>query len=183
MVVERASTERVTAVSDSGQRPVAPRFVADVGGVAAVEFGLVGSMFILLMCFWIQLGLTTFMQTTLDNAVRNEARLIRTGVITAGQSSTFAAKLCADVQFLMTCSKIQYNVVAGNTFASLNSAIPINSSNQMTTTGFSPGTSGQDVLVQVDYPVPLYLPIISRFIGQNGGVFIYSSVAFQNEPF
>ncbi len=53
----------------------------------------------------------------------------------------------------------------------------------MINTQFSPGVSGQDVLVQVSYTRPIYIPIVSSFLGKNGNVMTYSSVAFQKEPY
>ena len=155
----------------------------DIRGAAAVEFGLIGGLFLLLVCFWIEIGLSLFMQTAIDRAVRKESRLIRTGAITASGASTFAANLCSDLQALMTCSNIQVNVSSASTFAALSSAVPTNGSSRMTTTGFAPGSSGQDVIVQVGYARSLYFPVVGSFIGQNGTLLVYSSLAFQNEPF
>ncbi len=151
--------------------------------MAAVEFGLIGTAFMLVMCFWIELGLTLFMQTSLDNAVRNEARLIRIGDITSAGAATFASKLCNDLQFIMNCANIQYNVVSGSSFSALPSTITTNSSGQLTSTQFNPGSSGDDVLVQVAYTRPIYIPIIAPYLGTGGNRMVYSSVAFQNEPF
>ena len=167
----------------SGLYSNASALVRDIRGAAAVEFGLVGGMFLVLISFWVEIGLSLFMQTALDRAVRKEARLIRTGAITASGASTFAANLCGDLQVLMTCSNIQVNVASAASFAALSSAVPRNSASRMTTTGFAPGGSGQDVIVQVGYARSLYFPVVGNFIGQNGTLLVYSSVAFQNEPF
>ena len=158
-------------------------FGRDSRGAAAVEFGLIGGLFVTLICFWMEIGLSLFMQTTLDRAVRKEARLIRTGAITASGGSTFAADLCADLQALMTCSAIQVNVASASSFAALSAAVPTNASSQMTTTGFAPGGSGQDVIVQVGYSRALFFPILRSVLGQNGTLLVYSSLAFQNEPY
>ena len=163
--------------------PDAPTLRRDIRGAAAVEFGLIGGLFVLLICFWIEIGLSLFMQTALDRAVRKESRLIRTGAITASGASTFAANLCADLQVLMTCSNIQVNVASASSFAALSSAVPTNGASRMTTTGFAPGGSGRDVIVQVGYTRALFLPIVKAFIGQNGTLLVYSSLAFQNEPY
>lgn len=152
-------------------------------GVAAVEFGLIGGLFLLLIGFWIEIGLALFMQAALDRAVRKEARLIRTGAITASGASTFASNLCADLRALMTCSDIQVNVASASSFAALSSAVPTTASSRMTATGFAPGGSGQDVIVQVGYTRNLYFPIVKSVLGQNGTLLVYSSLAFQNEPF
>ena len=161
------------------------RFRRDQRGAAAIEFGLIGGMLIMLTCFWIELGLTLFMQATLDNAVRKEARLIRTGQITASGASTFKANLCSDLSVLMSCTGVQVNVVSASTFAALasSSTVPSDASSRMTTTGFAPGGSGADVVVQVGYTRPIYIPIVDNVLGKNGTLLIYSAVAFQNEPY
>ena len=65
----------------------------------------------------------------------------------------------------------------------LSAAVPVNASSQMTVTGFAPGGSGQDVIVQVGYSRALFFPIVRSVLGQNGTLLVYSSLAFQNEPY
>ena len=155
----------------------------EVSGAAAVEFGLIAGMFVMMICVWLELGLTLMQQAALDRAVLKEARLIRTGVITASGENTFKANLCADLSAVMTCGDIQYNVASGSSFASLSAAVPSSSTSRMTTTGFSPGSSGSDVIVQVGYTRKVAVPLAASVVGQNGTLLIYSSVAFQNEPY
>lgn len=160
-------------------------FVRDLRGAAAVEFGLVGLIFMMVFCFILEVGLTMFMQTALDQATLVASRLIRIGSIqTAGGSVTpFTTALCNKLSALMTCSAIQYNVVSGSTFASLSTTVTTNSSNQMSGTQFTPGTAGQDVVVQVGYTRTIYLPFVSSFLGKNGTLLMVSTAAFQNEPY
>lgn len=148
-----------------------------------MEFAFVGFVFILFLAVWIELGLSLFMQAALDRAVRKEARLIKIGTITSTGSATFKSNLCSDLAALMTCSLIQVNVTSGTTFASLSSNVSTTTANTMSTTGFAPGSSSSDVMVQVGYTRPLFFPIVSSVLGKNGYMFIYSSLAFQNEPF
>ena len=152
-------------------------------GATAVEFGFVALIFITFISTWMELGLVIFMQSTLDRAVRKESRLIKVGTITASGASTFAANLCSDLSALMTCSLIQVNVTSGSTFSSLSSTVTTTSANRLATTGFNPGGSGDNVMVQVGYTMPLIIPLVSSLIGKNNSYFFYSSLAFQNEPF
>lgn len=165
------------------QRKALRTFVRNEGGSSAVEFGLIGMMFFLLIGMWIELGLMVFMQTTLDNAVRKEARLIRTGQITASGASTFKTNICNDVAALMTCANVQVNVISGPSFASLSNQVPTDANNRMTSTSFSPGSSGSAVVVQVGYTRPLTFALAAPFIGKNSSQLVYSSIAFQNEAF
>ena len=158
-------------------------FLRSEGGASAVEFGLIGMMFFLLIGMWIELGLMVFMQTTLDHAVRKESRLIRTGQITASQASVFKTALCNDIAALMKCDNVQINVVSGPSFASLSNQVPTDATSHMTTTGFFPGASGSDVVVQVGYTRPITFALAAPFIGKNSAQLVYSSVSFQNEAF
>lgn len=157
------------------------RFWRNCRGAVAVEFGLVGTMFILSFCFCIELGLTLFMQTALDNATRDAARRLRTGQVTT--ATAFAQALCNDLSVLMTCSSVKYNVVSGSSFSALSTTVTTNASNQMTGTQFTPGSSGDDVVVQVGYTRTIYLPIVNSVLGKNGTLLMVSTLAFQNEPY
>jgi Flp pilus assembly protein TadG len=159
------------------------RFATDSAGTTSVEMGFIGGLFVLFLCIWVELGLTLFMQSALDRAVRKESRLIRTGTITSSAASTFTTKICNDMMSIIDCSKLQVNVAAGTSFASLSAAYTTDTSDHLITTGFNTGMSGQDVVVQVGYTRALYLPIVSAFLGKNNNVLIVSSIAFQNEPF
>lgn len=160
-------------------------FLRNNRAAVAIEFGLTAMMFGLVLCFIIELGLTVFMQMTLDQATRVASRLIRTGSIqSAGGSVTpFTTALCTRMSLLMTCSSIQYNVVSGATFSALSTTLTVNSSNKMTGTQFTPGTSGQDVVVQVGYARRLFFPVVSSILSTNGTLLMVSTVAFQNEPY
>lgn len=167
--------------SSAGVRPGRTRTLpGDEHGTAAVEFGLVGLMFTLILLFTIEAGVAMFAQTALDEATRVASRLIRTGAVTSSGASTFVSALCAKLPLVPNCSSsIQYNVVSGSSFASLSTAVTSNSANKMTGTQFTPGTTGQDVVVQVGWT----MPVVGSFIGKNGSMLLVSTVAFQNEPF
>ena len=98
-------------------------------------------------------------------------------------STDFATAVCNDLSALMTCSAIKYNVVSGSNFASLSTSVTVDSQNRMTGTHFVPGTSGQDVVVQVSYTRTLVMPVVNAVLGANGSVLLVSTLAFQNEPF
>lgn len=152
----------------------------NAAGTAAVEFALMGLLITLALFVILEVGIAMAVQTTLDEANRVASRLIRTGAVTSTGASTFVAALCAHLPLLPNCtSTIQYNVVSGSSFASLSTAITTNSANQMIGTQFSPGTTGQDVVVQVGWA----LPVVASLLGKNGSVLLVSTVAFQNEPF
>jgi Flp pilus assembly protein TadG len=159
------------------------RFLRNDRAAAALEFAIGGSIFILLICMIIEVDLIIFTQSVLDNAARDAARLIRTGQIqNAGGSVTpFTNRLCTDVGSLIPCSKIQYNVQSASQFSSLNATVKINGSGQMKNTQFTPGTAGQDVLVQVGYYRKTIVPWLQTYLTNNQ--MLVSTIAFQNDPY
>jgi Flp pilus assembly protein TadG len=160
------------------------QFLRHDGGAHAVEFAIVSPVFILLICIAVELGLVLLTQSNINYATRDASRLIMTGQVqTGGGESVFTNKICGDVNVLITCSSLQYNVQSGGAFSDLNGTVVANSSGNMTTTGFSPGGPGSDVLVQVGYAFPCIIPIACSHIGTNGKLLLVATVAFQNEDF
>jgi Flp pilus assembly protein TadG len=163
-------------------RPLA-RFLRDIGGAHAVEFALIAPVFILLICIVIELGLSLIIQSNINYATRDASRLILTGQVqTGGGMSVFTKKICDAVNILISCGNLQYNVQSDTTFGTLTPAHATPSGN-MSTTGFSPGGPGSDVLVQVGYPFPCIIPFACNLISTNGTVLLISTVAFQNENY
>jgi Flp pilus assembly protein TadG len=159
-------------------------FLRHDGGAHAVEFAIVSPVFILLICMAVELGLILLTQSNINYATRDASRLIMTGQVQTGAGeSVFTSKICGDVNVLITCSSLQYNVQSGGAFSDLNGTVVANSSGNMTTTGFSPGGAGSDVLVQVGYAFPCIVPIACNYIGTNGKLLLVATVAFQNEDF
>lgn len=139
----------------------------------------------MILCFIVEIGMSLLMQSTLDEATRTASRLIRTGSIqrSGGLPGPFQAALCAKVKLLMDCSEIRYNVVAGDVFKALPTAIQTDSDDHLAGTSFVPGTAEQDVVVQVGYTRTLYFPILRDVIGTRGKLLLVSTVVFQNEPY
>jgi Flp pilus assembly protein TadG len=160
------------------------RFLRHIGGAHAVEYALISPVFILLICMSLELGAVLLVQSNINYATRDAARLILTGQVqTGGGVSAFTTKLCGDVNVLITCSNLEYNVQSASTFSALNATVQTNSSGQMTNTQFSPGGPGSDVLVQVGYPFPCIIPVACNYIATNGNLLLVSTVALQSEDY
>jgi Flp pilus assembly protein TadG len=157
-------------------------------GAMAVEFALVGPLFVFLVAVAFDLGLVVFTQSVMDNAVRDAARLIETNQ-SGSTASAFAAKLCTDMEGLIPCSDLQYYVQAAGSFSAISPAVHTNSSGDLQFNGsFAPGTPGQDVVVQVAYKRPtlipwtlVYLDGTTSTISKTSNLLV-STVVFQNEP-
>ncbi|MCJ2023841.1 TadE/TadG family type IV pilus assembly protein [Methylobacterium sp. J-067] len=160
------------------------RFRPDLGihrdrsGVTAIEFGLLAPVFLLILCAWIEVGLCLMMESTLDNAVRDASRLIRTGSAT---EATFKAAICAKMP-VIPCASITYNVQSGSSFSAL-SVIAVSSTSTLASTGFNTGSSGSDMLVQVAYSKPAFFSSLLKAAGFGGNILIMTTLAFQNESY
>jgi len=144
--------------------------------VAAVEFALLGSTFLLLVCMIFELGLILFTQSVMDNALRDASRQIMTGQITT--SSAFVTKVCGEVGNLITnCSSggLKYYVQTNATFSSMTIQTSFASNS------FSAGSStNDDVLAQIAYQRSTIIPWAATYL--HGNNLIVSTLAFQNEP-
>lgn len=148
-------------------------------GVTAVEFALLAPVFLMIFCAWTEVGLCLLMESTLDNATRDASRLIRTGSAT---EATFKAAVCAKVSPMIPCSGITYKVQSGSSFASL-SYVAASSTGTLSSTGFTVGSSGTDMLVQVAYSKPAFFSSFLKKAGFGGNILIMTTVAFQNESY
>lgn len=166
------------------------RLVRDESALAALEFAMVGPIFLLLIMGVLENGLTLWQQSMLDNATRDAARLIETGQQQGG-GTNFATKLCNEISGLMQCSALQYRVQTGSTFAGISSTLSIGSGG--TATGFTayPNTlsstglsAGKDTLVQVIYTRSYIVPWLGKAMsGTNDYKQLLSTAAFQIEPY
>lgn len=151
----------------------------DQHGVSAVEFALLAPVFLMIFCAWIEVGLCLMMESTLDNAARDASRLIRTGSAT---EATFKAAVCAKVSPMIPCSGITYKVQSGASFSAL-SVIAASSTGMLSSTGFTAGSSGSDMLVQVAYSKPAFFSSFLKAAGFGGNILIMTTLAFQNESY
>ena len=158
------------------------RFRRDRRGSAYVEFAIAGPLFLLLACMVIENGLFLFAQATLDNGTRDGARLIQLG--RAANQATFFNQVCADVGKLIPCGSLQYRVQSSDVgFSAMSAMVTTDAGGNMQSQGYSPGASGDFVLVQVGYKRNYLIPWIGRIVSANDTALIVSSYAFQNEPY
>jgi Flp pilus assembly protein TadG len=165
-------------------RPFRLRFATcrrDRSGAVAVEFALVGPVFFLLLLMTIELGIVLLTQSVLDFATQDAARLIALGQ--AAAKGTFTARLCTDTAPLIPCASLQVNVQAAATFNGFSPTVQTDGNGNLTNTQYSPGSSGQSVIVQVGYNSPYVSTWVGTLLGNNNASLLVSSVAFQNEPY
>jgi Flp pilus assembly protein TadG len=162
----------------------------DARGAAAIEFALVGSAFMLMLLAAFEFGYMLFVQSVLDNAARDSARLIRTGQAqnSANPTSTFQTLLCNEVGSVIGCGNIVYQAQVFNNWTAAQTAVntpPTRTANGTFVGGtFSPGTAGQIVAVTVTYNYPFLTPWIAGVVGgSSNSALLMSTVVFQNEPY
>ncbi|MCJ2125756.1 hypothetical protein MKL11_25075 [Methylobacterium sp. J-077] len=115
----------------------------------------------------------------MDNATRDASRLIRVGTAT---EATFKAAVCAKASPIIPCASIVYNVQSGSSFSSL-SVVAVSSTGTLSSTGFTAGSSGSDMLVQVGYSKPAFFSSLLKAAGFGGNILILTTLTFQNESY
>jgi Flp pilus assembly protein TadG len=152
------------------------RFGRSRRATVALEFALVGPIFLLLSFMIIEDGVMLFAQAVLDNATRDASRQMMIGNVTT--SAQFNSAICANVSTLIDCTALHFTVTSGNTFPS--SVVIPSSSGVFASPSFSTGGGSSYVLVEVAYDRSYVTPWLVS-IGGNDWVLL-ATVAFQNEP-
>jgi Flp pilus assembly protein TadG len=162
----------------------------DNAGNAAIEFAIIGSTFLMMVLASFEFGYMLFVQSILDNAARDAARLIRTGQVqvTANPNTTFQNLLCADVGTLIGCGNLLYQAQIFNNWNSAQTAMntppPRDKNGNYVSAGFNAGVPGQIMVVTVTYNYPFFTPWIGGLVGgSTNSAFLMATVVFQNEPY
>ena len=164
----------IPGVGRKGARILARLWKRD-DAVVAIEFALLGSTFLLLVCMTFELGLILFTQSVMDNALRDASRQIMTNQIST--SSAFVSKVCGEVGNLVTncSSNLKYYVQTGASFSAMTAQTTFASNS------FTDGGTAADMLAQIAYNRSTIIPWAATYLHSSG--LIVSTVAFQNEPF
>jgi len=170
-------------------------------GVTAVEFALVGPVFLYLLLGVLEVSLMLFGSTIVDGATHSAARKIRTGAAqTSGDATaTFQTELCAELFAIYDCDDLTFDV---RTFTSFSAAtipdIKINglgdlvyddgddddSNDVLYVTEFTTGGAGDIVVVRVIYSWEFYTPFIGDLFADNGNTkFLSTAAVFRSEPY
>lgn len=167
------------------------RFGRAKSGTAAVEFGLLAIPFFLLTLGVAEVAMIGLAQTSLDHAVSETARGIRTGTVqTQGQTyEQVQESLCNEVTSLLSvdCEENLFlDVDTFNSFVGVQNQNPIvNGTLQQGQFGFNPGASSSIVVVRAYYRWKILTPLFENvFQNVDGGQrILVSNLMFRNEPF
>ena len=166
------------------------RFRRNRDGATAVEFAIVATPFLALMFGILDLGLVFLVSTTLENAVEEASRKIRTGELqtAGGTATTFKTAVCDEMSWLGSgcASAVHVDVRTFTTFAGVTTTDPTtNGAFDDTKTQFSTGSSESIVVVRVYYEWGLVAPLMNPGLKNlsNNKRLISATATFRNEPY
>lgn len=166
------------------------RFRRNRDGATAVEFAIVATPFLALIFGILDLGLVFLVSTTLENAVDEASRTIRTGELqtAGGTATTFKTAVCNEMSWLGSgCSEaVHVDVRTFPTFADVNFTDPTtNGAFDESKTTFATGGSEAIVLVRVYYEWGLIAPLMNPGLKNlaNGSRMISATSTFRTEPY
>ncbi len=172
----------------------------DESGFTAVEFAVVAIPFIMLLFGTLSVCLYFFTNFTMENAVWQAARAIRTGQFQQGQGAytgitsmddrkkAFKQALCAKAPQFIDCNKAIILVQSNSGgFGSISQPICAVDGTmiEQSAAEFNAGGASSVVLVTVCYPWGFggSLPFMPLNNLSDGSLLIQASVAFRTEPF
>lgn len=163
----------------------ARRFARERRGAVTVEFAFVSIPFLLLVFAIIELGLVFLVSVTLENAVFDVGRTIRTGEVqTAGRSaSAFKSAVCTEMGWLGSSCSSALSVDV-RTFTGFSASSTALSAAKPNTPCWDPGGPGSIVMVRAYYNWPLITPLLQTGLQTSSGKrMITAATAFANEPY
>lgn len=165
------------------------RLANDRSGASALEFALVASPLILLMLGILEVGIVYFATFSLENAVDQGARLVRTGQAqTQGfDAGKFKTAVCQYLSAPLDCSGLEIDVRHFSDFGSVNLPSPLDSNGNLKSAfNYDPGSSGDIVVVRgfYDFSLAAKMPKdIALSNMSNGDRLLTATAAFRNEPY
>lgn len=145
----------------------ASKFSANISGNAAIEFAVLGSLFLMLLLGFIEVAHLLFLQHRLDDATVSASRAIQIGAAQRGQDDTIQKfidnRLCPALGAFLDCSRVVVDTGiladSSNAFDSdVWSKIPVGS---RAGDKFCLGSTGQYMFLRVSYP---QLPILGGLL-------------------
>jgi hypothetical protein len=168
------------------------RWRGDRSGTTAIEFAFVAGPFLMLLFGILGVGLYFFTTFSLENAVEQTGRLIRTGQVQQGgmTAEQFKQQVCDLAPAFVDCvNKLRVNVLNYPDSAAIGpGSIPEcldAGGNLSSVTTFTPGEADQVVLIWVCYEWALAnkIPYLNLGNMANGSRLIQAATTFRTEPY
>lgn len=176
----------------SGFGVVLKKWRRNADGVTAIEFAMVAGPFLMMLFGIIAVGLFYFTTFSLENAIEQASRSIRTGQAQRGNMTAdqFKASVCANVPSFVDCSgKLRVNVMNFPSSAAINPAtLPsciANDGSLNAASSFIPGQENVVVLAWLCYEWTLAkdIPFLNLSNMGNGSRLIQATTTFRTEPY
>ncbi|WP_419320125.1 TadE/TadG family type IV pilus assembly protein [Caulobacter sp. ErkDOM-E] len=154
-------------------------------GAVTVEFAFVSIPFLLLIFATIELGLVFLVSITLENAVIDVGRSIRTGEVqTAGRTAAaFKTAVCTEMSWLGSACSTALSLDV-RTFSGFSASGVVLNTAKPNTPCWDPGGPGSIVLIRAYYNWPLVTPLLQTGLQtSNGKRMLTAATAFSNEPY
>lgn len=177
----------LTALKIHGKR--AGGLARDKSGSVALEFALIAMPFFTLMMAIFETTAVYYTSATLENAVNDAARTIRTGETQSNgaSASDFHDLICERINALLKCDgSLVVDVRSFNQFDDVNFPPALDANGNLNANEqFSPGGPGDIVLVRVFYTWRIATPVIGESLSNMSGSYrlVSATTAFRNEPF
>jgi Flp pilus assembly protein TadG len=179
------------------------RIVKSESGVAAIEFAMVGGPFFLLVGGIIEIGVMNFTEYSIQAAVQQAARTLRTGQAQnlAQSDVQFKSKVCELAGIVVNCNNLTVYVRAATngpayTFANLRANLPSfvdvgpKADGTPSPASFKCGGPSVPVGVIATYEWKIVFPFLSSLANVHGGTPVagttrrlYGMTILRNEPY
>ncbi len=160
-------------------------------GAVAVEFALIAVPFFWLVMALAEITLIGFAQTTLDFAIDETARRIRTGEVqTEGLSAEqLQEEVCGQMSGLLNvdCGNLNLDIQAYPSFVDVENDSPLDGSGNLQTAEFDydPGAPSEIVMARAFYRWNVVTPYFRAMFSNTSTAerLLVSTVLFRNEPY
>jgi Flp pilus assembly protein TadG len=157
-------------------------------GATTVEMAMIMPVFMMLFLAIIETSIFYFRASVLNGAVRDAARLLKTGQAQASNDaeSAFITKLCSSVALALDCGDVVASARAypdvASAAAAANAALFVDG--QATAQPFNAGAPNDYVVVSVGYRYTFFTPMIGRVFSPDGSgtITAVSSSVIHREP-
>lgn len=143
-------------------------------GSAAVEFAMIMPIFFVLLLGTMEAGIMFFAQFSLQNAVSDAGRLVRTGQAQSISQGAFKTAICNEISALFqSCTtSLQVDVESFTNYGGVNYAPPLKANGTLDTTlsNYNIGTACNVVLVRAFYTWPVWAPGLVWFMSNSGAL-------------
>jgi len=173
------------------------RFGRNSSAAAALEFAIVAGPFLVLLFGIIAVALAFAANMTLENAVEQGARLIRTGQAQSQgfDAARFRTEVCKYLTPPLSSAGLRLDVRTCSNFGGCPLSNPLDSSGNITSgLSYTPGVGGDIVIVRAFYEWDLLAKLPIMPVGNNhidtrlsnmpnGDRVLIATAVFRNEPF